>query len=347
MAFLRERRLVAAVALLACCSADPAPGQTGSGAERPEQKFTLPSDPRLWHNSPPLSMESLAGKGVVFYFFEEECPRCAANWPNLQGLSKQYEGKPVLFIGVNSGSDPRVLKRYLAQNRVGWPIIHDYDRSLETAMGVPKLSLQGEVFAVRYVAGDGSMGNGQGADFAGTAESALRGAEWRVDPKTVPPKLLSAWRAIELGDFAAAARPVYQAADSKDDDLKAGGDRLLEAVQAEVTEAAESAQESLSEGDEWAAYKGLEGIGHQFAGYEFDLVERAKTKAKELAKSDAVKDQLAASRLLDKAMATASRGGSGAMNRAKGLLKRVVEDYPSTESAGKAQELLATVDAAR
>lgn len=35
------------------------------------QQLQLPQDPRAWINSPPVSLETMAGKGVVFYFFEE------------------------------------------------------------------------------------------------------------------------------------------------------------------------------------------------------------------------------------------------------------------------------------
>src|SRR5690349_3653751 len=43
----------------------------------------LPRDPAAWLNSPPLSVEALKGKGVVLWFFEEQCPRCRAKWPGM------------------------------------------------------------------------------------------------------------------------------------------------------------------------------------------------------------------------------------------------------------------------
>lgn len=336
------RLIVVSAALAAVAATSPAWSQRPVAEGAP----SLPTDPRLWSNSPPLSLESLRGKGVVFYFFDEECPRCAAQWPGLQTLAKQYEGKPIVFIAVNSGSDPRVLNRYLAQQRVAWPVIHDFDRSFESAMGVPKLSLGGETFAVRYVAGDGSRGSGVDEDFPATAEAALKGAAWRVDPAAVPPKLRPAWRAVELGDFEAAAGPIRQAVETSDETLKAGGEKLLGAVNDEVTKAAQEAQASLAEGNEWLAYKRLLSLSERFAAYDerIELVERAAAKSKELAKSDAVKDQLAAGRLLDKAVATGARGATGAIARAKGILKRLVEDYPSTDAAAKGQQLLLTIE---
>ena len=35
------------------------------------QDLQLPTNPRAWFNSPAVSVETLKGKGVVFYFFEE------------------------------------------------------------------------------------------------------------------------------------------------------------------------------------------------------------------------------------------------------------------------------------
>lgn len=293
----------------------------------------LPADPRLWHNSPPLTRESLEGKGVVFYFFDEECPRCAAGWPEVQKASREYDGKPVLFLAVNSGTDPRTLKRYLAQNRVAWPVVADPTREFENAMGVPKLTSQGEVFALRYVSGDGSSGSIKDPDLAAAAQAALKGASWRVDPKEIPRALLSAWKAIELGDYAKAARQVNRAIDSKDEALKAGAERLLEAVTDEIKSVGKEATAAFKEGDTWTAYKHLQSVEDRFGDYEIELVENAAEKSKELAKTDAIKTQVAAGRLLDKAIA----------KRSPRDLKRIVTKYPSTEAATKASELLATL----
>ena len=337
------RSLVVATALVATVSPTLAqsarPGEPGDSSF----DFELPTDQRLWLNSPPLTMESLSGKGVIFYFFEEEDPRIAANWPNLLGLSSQYEGKPLLFVGVNSGSDPTTLKRYVSRARIRWPVIVDYDRTLESSMGVRTLAPDGEVFAVKYVDGSGSLQSGNGADFAGAAEAALRGASWRVDPGEIPPKLMGAWRSIELGDFASPASVIARAASARDDQIKAGAEKLLSAVEGELTAAAEQAQAALDEGNEWLAYRRLDSLSQRFGGYEFELLELAEIKSRELAKTDAIKKQIAAGKLFDKAVATGSRGTSGAVNRAKGLLKRIVEDYPETDAATKAQDLLASI----
>lgn len=310
------------------CLAEPSGGRSaGAGEDRPP----LPTDPRLWHNSPPLTIESLKGKGVVFYFFDEECPNCAAGWPDVQKTARAYEGKPVLFLAVNSGTDPRLLKRYLGKYRVKWPVISDPTREFESAMGVPRLRAQTDTYALKYVSGDGKAGEIQEADLAAAAEAALKGAEWRVDPKGLPAPLLSAWKAIELGDFAAAARTVNRALESKAPDVRVGGQKLHDAVTDEIKSIGREAATALRDDDTWTAYKLLRSIEDRFGAYDIDLVEDAAKKAEEFSKIDAVSNEITASRKLDKALAR--RSGRD--------LKRVATKYPSTEAGAKASKLLA------
>ncbi len=326
--------------LLVAAWAEPTRAQSSVADEAVE----LPSDPRQWHNSPPLSLASLKGKGVVFYFFEEESPEVAARWPALQTMAAQYRGKPVFFVGVNSGTDPKTLRRYLSTVKVGWPVINDFDRSLEAAMGVPKLSLQGEVYAVRYANAEGKIVPGNPADFAATTESALKGAAWRVDPAEVPPPLRKAWTAIELGDFASASRAVTKAAEGKDKALKAGGEKLLDAVKEELTAGAKKAQEAIQKNEHWTAYQELDSLKDRFDGYELKLMERIEERHEQLAEMPAVKDEIAADKLLNKAIAASTKRSASATKRAKTFLRRVVSDYPSSEAATKANEYLAMLD---
>ena len=61
----------------------------------------LPSDPGVWINSPPLSVQQLKGKAVFLYFFEETCPRCREKWPALMEKSAEFKNQPIIFIAVN------------------------------------------------------------------------------------------------------------------------------------------------------------------------------------------------------------------------------------------------------
>lgn len=334
----------ALLVVLAGVQATHAQSSTRSAETAGEEKVELPTDPRLWHNSPPLSLDSLAGKGVVFYFFEEESPEVAARWPALQTMASQYQGKPIFFVAVNSGTDPKTIRRYLSAAQVGWPVIHDFDRSLENLMGVPKLTANGELYAVRYATPEGKIVPGNATDFAATAEAALKGATWRVDPAEVPPPLRKAWRAIELGDFTSASRAVVKAADGKDKALKAGGEKLRDAVKEEFVAGAKQAQEAIKKKEEWKAYQTLDALQDRFDGYGFELMERVEERHKQLADLPAVKDEIAAKKMLDKAISAGSKRTSSATKRAKSFLNRVVSDYPTSEAAAKAREYLAAIE---
>lgn len=338
---IRPALRAAGLAVLLCLGASFASGQ---GYDLEEASLELPTDARLWHNSSPLSLDSLEGKGVVFYFFEEESPAVAQQWPALLTQAKQYEGKPIVFIGVNSGSDPRVLKRYLGSNRITWPVIHDYDRSFENAMGLPKLSTATNVYAVTYISGDGTRGDGKATDFAATAQAALKGASWKVDPAEVPRELMPSWRSIELGDYQRPARALTRSAKSKNESEKAAAEKMLAVIEEEAKAVATQAVDAMKENDNWTAYKHLETMLQRFDGYEFSLLERAKTKHDELAETNAIKEELSAAKMLSKAVATGAKGTPNAVKRAKGVLRRLIADHPTSEAAAKAQEYLATLD---
>src|SRR5262245_2815397 len=49
----------------------------------------LPTDPSAWLNAPPLTPQMLEGKGVVLWFFEEQCPTCRGKWPGMYELAKK------------------------------------------------------------------------------------------------------------------------------------------------------------------------------------------------------------------------------------------------------------------
>lgn len=319
------------------------PGQTVSdtsvtlGATGGQADWEFPQDSMRWLNSPPLTAESLAGKGVLLVFFEEECPACAAKWPDLLKLAAEYTQRPVLFIAVNSGNPPRVVNEYARQQRITWPVIADVDRSFETAMGVPEVSLS-NVIQVRYVTADGLAHAGKWSDLAGTAEAALEGAAWRVAPPA-PRKLQRAWRAVELGRYAEASRDVLRYADESGGGEQEFAAALLAAVNEAINADYKEAGSAYSDERYWDAYKQLDGLTERYEGYE--LPPGVEPAIKKLRKRDDVAAQIKAKSSLEKAIRTASKGSDGAIRRGIGMLERLVSASPETEAAGEAEKILA------
>lgn len=92
---------------------------------RADELPPFPSDPVHWINSGPLTASGLKGKGVVLWSFEEECPRCRERWPGLIESAKKFEGQPVVFIAVNSGSGRSTVEDYARQVKCPWPVLVD------------------------------------------------------------------------------------------------------------------------------------------------------------------------------------------------------------------------------
>src|SRR3954453_19923221 len=89
------------------------PLAVGQTAGVPTQRPALPARADQWINSAPLTYESLRGKGAILYYFEETCPTVMSQWPAMKKLYADNADKPVMFIGVNSGTSRSDLQAYL------------------------------------------------------------------------------------------------------------------------------------------------------------------------------------------------------------------------------------------
>ncbi len=306
----------------------------GTAVQAEPAKIQLPADPSLWINSPPVSLESLRGKGVVLYFFEEQCPNCTKKWPELVKLAQQYADKPVVFLGVSSGTDRAEMERYVHTNGVAWPVVLDPTRAVEKAAGVDEISLQ-NITQYRYITADGSLQHGNWQDVPGTAEKALAGAAWRVDPQGMPAALKPAWMAVELGNFANAAPLIKRASTDKKPEVVAAVAKLQAAADLALTEEIAAAQKTATE-DKWATFKAFRSIAERFKGYT--LPADFKTTGSALFKDEEVQKQLAALEDLEALKKGLSSKSPAVYRKTFDKLDKVIADHPGTEAAEMAAE---------
>lgn len=295
------------------------------------QAQDLPSDPTRWIHSPPLSKEMVAGKAVVFYFVEEECPNCAKRWPAVLDTAAKFQGQPVLFVAVNSGTSRSEFESYLRQNNVGWPALNDWDRTFEKQFGF-EISLQ-NICQVEMLMPDGSFRSGNFNDLDGSAKEAAKSAQWKVEPRDIPEGLRDAWLAIEFGSYPEAARSITRNLDGKGP-LGQAAQLLRKYVQDDLQAKVTAAQKHLDEGNSWEAYKGFSMIPARYKGYEIPADVNARIA--ELGKNDAIKQELAAQKLLAKAQQTASKSPNNLKSAIK-QLQQLVKSYPETEAGIQAQ----------
>ena len=310
----------------------------GSAQDAGDKKQTpkFPTNSTAWINSQPLTTEMLAGKAAVLYFFEETCPRCAESWPKVLFAAQKFDGTPVMFIGVNSGTPRPQLEAYLRKHNVKWPVICDSDRSFEKQFDFT-ISLE-NIKQARLLMPDGSFKNGDYDNLEGSAVDASRDAKWKVDldTKDVPPVLMSAWMAIEFGRYSEAAQTLKKNLNGKAA-IKEVATKLNQFVLDDLNTQIEAAKKSLEDGKKWDAFKRFSAIPQQFKG--FAVPTEVNSKLKELTTDDAIKEEQAAMKQLDIAVQAASRSPSARKGALK-QLEKLVKDHPDTEAAAEAQKLI-------
>ena len=329
--FTRRGSLLASVVLLVIAA-------DARGQAAPLGQLQLPTDPAAWINADPISLQVLAGKGVVLWFYEEGCPRSRAKWPELLEVAKKYRGKPVVFIAVNSGNSRGDVERYARDVGLTWPVIVDTNRDFERMCGVGEINMQ-NIYQPAIITHDGKVGRGRWDDVPGTADTALSGAQWEVDPTGIPAALEGAWLAIEFGNPAGAAMAVKKGLASSNVDVKAAATRLNDAVQAKIKVLVDAAKNADQEGDKWAAYKSCKTLLDRYGGY--DVPPELRTMQKQLGEDDVVKKQVLARKVLDSAARPLLSPEVSVRRGAITKLKKLAADYPDTDAAAEAHKLIA------
>jgi thiol-disulfide isomerase/thioredoxin len=297
----------------------------------------LPADPGAWVNSSPITSQMLAGKAALLYFYEEGCPRCRERWPTLMEAAKQFEGKPIVFIAVNSGNPRTAVEQYARQVNLSWPVIVDGDRKLEAAAQVGQISLQ-NIYQVALIMPDGKITQGRWDDIPGSANRALQGAAWRIDPTGIDPSLKPAWQAMEIGNFAAAGAILKKARSSAKPEIKESVAKLDAAAAKEMEALAAKGKAAVDSGDKWGAFKAYSQLTETYAG--FTLPAGAEEAKKSLASDPAVKAALTAATQLASAKKQLATGSSLARKRVLAVLEKIIKDAPESEAGQEAKTML-------
>ena len=91
-----------------------------------------PLELQRWINSPPLEMKDLRGKVVLFRWWTEGCPFCAATAPALNKLQAKYGGQGLQVIGIYHPKPPGdwdigKVKRAAQEKNFAFPVALDGD----------------------------------------------------------------------------------------------------------------------------------------------------------------------------------------------------------------------------
>ncbi len=253
----------------------------------------LPQSPEQWINCPPLSLDKLDGKGIVLFYFEEQCPSCEKSWPERLAAAERHRDEPVIFVAVNSGNTPQQIAGYLKRNHINWPVIVDPDRSFEKATLGQEISLN-RIYAACVKTAKGEWHGASTEELDAVASAAAEGGKWRVDPATIPDELRTAWAYTEIGNYPAASPIIMRAGRQGDATTKAAAKTLYDAVKLAMDEQLAEIQQQLAAGEHWPAYKALTQYLEVFDGYP--MHPAVAEKHKEVGQMDAVKNEQAAAK---------------------------------------------------
>lgn len=305
----------------------------------------LPVDKNLWLNSSPLTWEQLRGKGVHLLFFHCD-PESSESFPVHLAAAKQHALDPVVFIGVAMASTPREAAAYLKGVGFGWPTLCDptysFSHQCDKATGPIKpgeIAIAESAIAAAYVTNDGKFFDGSWDTPEDTIMEALKGASWTTNPKDIPEPVWPIWRAVEFRKFPEALPLLKKGLNAGTDDHKAAARKLQEVVLAEIGLRVEEARADEQADKKWNAYRKATRVMEEFRGY--DIPKDLEPFQKKLARTSQVKAGLTAEKQLTIAAQGLASPNLPMRKRAQVQLEKIVADFPETDLAERAQQMLA------
>ncbi len=70
-----------------------------------------------------VQLSSLKGEIVLLDFWATWCGYCRQEIPTIEHISKDFEKKHIVVIGVNSGEEKDIVKSFVAKNKMTYPVV--------------------------------------------------------------------------------------------------------------------------------------------------------------------------------------------------------------------------------
>jgi peroxiredoxin len=86
-------------------------------------------------NGKKVSLSSQKGKVVFLNFWATWCPPCRAEMPSMQRLHARFKDKGLVILAVNLQEDAKSVRRFLAANKLSFPVLLDSDGRIGAIYG--------------------------------------------------------------------------------------------------------------------------------------------------------------------------------------------------------------------
>jgi len=106
------------------------------GETPPAPPVTLPA-----LSGPPVALAGLRGHPVILNFWASWCVPCREEAPQLEGIWKQFSGRGLIVLGVDTRDLEAPGRAFLAEYRITYPNVRDPDGTVARqfgATGVPE-----------------------------------------------------------------------------------------------------------------------------------------------------------------------------------------------------------------
>lgn len=317
-------------ALAAVLLAAPAPARAAGNAG--EQAADFP--PGAFTDGGQYRISDFAGKVVVLFFYEKDCPSCRGKIPERNKVVQQFQGKPVVFFAIAAGDTLQQAKSYAGGTRLAMPVFADPLSVMERRYG-QQISLR-NIYQFRVIGPDGKI-VGYRME-APEIEKALADVKLKYDPEAYHAKVRPAVQLYEWNQYAAGAKALKKLLAHKDKAVAESAAAFRDVIKADAGAWVADA-EAAAGADPVTAYD-LYGKTVAALPKEDELSKRADAAMKTLKSNEAVKAELDARKMYDKmlnAMSVASASQRGDVARfAEGIVKK----YPDTPTGKRAAELV-------
>lgn len=253
------------------------PSAFAFGAEESVTYCELPGAETAWINSSPLSVENLKGKAAILWFFEEECPNCRANWPNMYKIAEKYADKPVIFMAVNSGTPRKKLEGYAKAVALKWPLIVDTSREFEKECDLYPLDLKNTTH-IGFITARGQYFRGDWRVIDQMVERALKDTYWTIKPTEVPDAVKVIWRAFEFGEIAKTSDLLKRAKAHQRPDVREGAEKFESLVKAAMDKELKDAN-ILKEGRKVWAFKAYHLVSSKYRAFDLPPIVEEQCQA--------------------------------------------------------------------
>ncbi len=322
------KQITQLLALVSLCVALPA--QAGDVKFNEAAPAMLPI---LLSDGSRVNLEDCAGKVVVFYFYEQQCPTCREKVPQRNAWLETYKGKPVRFIAVGAGDSAAEVQQYAASAKLALPVTPDPVSLLERSWGF-SISLK-NIYQTRVVRADGTMGGFTvGNDFF---DKALDGAKWKYEREGYDPAFLPVMDAFDWGDLDNGVKMLKQAKRAKKN-ISESAAKFLDVLKVEYQASFDEAVPQI-ESDPVQAFDRLSKVSLVMNGEP--LGKLADEKLKSLRSNETVKNELAARKMLDQLSVVSIKAKKGQEGELGAFAQSIIKKYPETPTAKRVEKIVA------